>query len=137
MFCSFLLFIEAEILFSALSREISSVRSSLGAFNLCAIHDCSLPFSSENTKTSSIKILLSFVAMAFVEREFPREIFYRGAMERQERKLSPSSNIGVDLTGRGRLDNNGPDRDAVESNRLGQWRSRLASSESHRSRIAS
>lgn len=52
-------------------------------------------------------------------------------MERQERKLSPSSNIGVDLTGRGQLDNNGPNRDAVESNRLGQWRSRLASSELH------
>lgn len=85
------------------------------------------PFNSTPKTQKRVQLKFFYLLLrAFVEREFPREIFYRGAMERQERKLSPSSNIRADLTAGVNLTTAG-NRDSVESNRLGQWRSRLAS----------
>lgn len=95
----------------------------------CVLFTIVLSLSTPKTqKRVQLKFFYLLLLWLLSNENSAREIFYRGAMERQERKLSPSSNIGVDLTGRGQLDNS-LDRDAVESNRLGQWRSRLASSD--------
>lgn len=118
----FLCYLSKLKYYFSLSREISSGEILARCFQPVCYARLFSPFNS--TPKTQKRVQLKFFCWLLSIENSPVRYFIaaRWKDKKENFLLAPISKL---TSGRGQLDNS-PNRDSVESNRLGQWRSRLA-----------